>query len=70
VPSRDEQVAVVVEADRVHVEVVIDVARRDGRVALVGENVVEAVPLEDDTAGGDVDLLDDRLEDGAVRGPA
>jgi hypothetical protein len=31
--------------------------------------VVEAVPLERDAAGGDVDLLDDAVEHGAVRGP-
>ena len=60
VPARDEQVAVVVEVDGVDVEVVVGVALGHRRVAVVERHVVEAVPLEEDPAGCDVDLLDDR----------
>ena len=68
----DQQVAVLVEVDGVDVEVVV--RRRGGgrhrRLALGHRHVVEAVPLEQHAARGDVDLLDHAVEDRPVRGAA
>ena len=63
--------AVVVDADRVEVQVVDVPVRRDGELErLVKGDVVEAVPLEQDPTGWDVDLLDDALDQAGVDGTA
>ena len=68
VATRDDQVAVGGETDRVDVEVVVGRVRvaRGGLVAVGDRHVVEAVPLEQHAAGGQVDLLDDPVVDLAV----
>ena len=55
VSARDEEVAVVVEVDRVDVEVVVGRVHR--QIAVGDRHMVEAVPLEEDVAGGDVEPL-------------
>ena len=72
VPARDEQVAVGGEAHRVHMEVVVGATGVPGGrlVAVAERHVGEAVPVEQDAAGGHVDLLDDAVVDPAVAGAA
>src|SRR5215212_9724518 len=67
--GRDEQVSVVVYVHGVDVEVV---ERRLEigwwfEIRLFQGHVLQAVPLEEDLAGPDVDLLDYTVEHGAVR---
>src|SRR5262249_18329544 len=59
--SRDDQVAVVGDVDRVDVEVVE--LRTDPRVRLRGVDVVEASPLEEHPRARDRELLDDAADD-------
>src|SRR5262249_34561545 len=72
VARRDEVVAVRLLLDRVDVEVVVRVAGRRAAgarqrdVRLVDRDLVEAVPVEEDLARRDVDLLDDAVGDLAV----
>ena len=69
VPRRDDQRVVRPRLDRVDVEVVVRrrrVLRDLGQVRLVQRDVPEAVPLEEDAARRDVDLLEDRVERVAV----
>ena len=69
VASADQQIAVFVDADRVQVEVIPcdGGRRRHRRMALVEPDVVQAMPLEEDMAIGDVDLLDDAFGHEAPR---
>ena len=65
-----EQVAVGRLLDRVDVEEVVgDTGGRLARIRGAQRHVSEGVPLPQHLAGLDVDLLDDAVEDGAVRGP-
>jgi hypothetical protein len=66
VARRHEQVAVFGEVDGVDVEVVVGARRWQRLVALVERDVIEAMPLEEDPASGDVELLDDAVQDLAV----
>ena len=77
VPRGDEDRPSRAVGDRVHMEVVQRLLLRGiarglavGLGGLRERNVVDAVPLEDDTAGGDVDLLDDAVVHVAVPRPA
>ena len=64
VAAGDDQVPLPVGIERVHVEVVERRPRALGhRLVAVGErDVIEAVPLEQEQSGLDVDLLDDRVQ--------
>jgi len=64
VAGRDEQVPVVIDLDRVDVEVVEDPSWILGQavVRLHELDVIDAVPLEEHTAGLDVQLLDTAFE--------
>ena len=68
VAGGDEQVAVVVDVDRVDVEVVIGAAgiSRQAIVGLHERHVVDAVPLEQNAAGPDVELLQRAFEHGST----
>ena len=65
VARRDEQVAVGLLLDRVDVEVVHRRLRvlRHVHVGFADPHVIERVPIPEDLAGGDVDLLDDAVQD-------
>src|SRR5258706_9446363 len=56
----NEQVAVLVDADRVEVEIVPAVSRRE--IRLSGRDVICAVPLQQHLAACDVDLLEHSLD--------
>ncbi len=64
VPGGHEQLAVVVDLDRVGVQVVVHLAggagRRDGGFG--GARVVDGVPFPDQPAGPDIDLLDRAIQ--------
>ena len=62
--SRDEQVSVPRDLDRVEVQVVVAILERE--VGVSDGDVLEASPLEQKPASPHVDLLDDPLEHGAV----
>src|SRR4029453_717985 len=64
VAGRDEEVPVVIESDRIHVEVV-EGARSLRLVRLVDSDLLQAAPLEEHPPGGEIELLHD-----AVVGPA
>ena len=56
--------------NRVDMEIVVVSSCCVVDVGLVGRHVVQAVPLEEDVASGDVHLLHDRIQGGAIFGAA
>ena len=68
----DQQVAARLHIDRVDVEVIVGRSLRAGlrlwwrRIRLGNRNLGIAVPLEQDSAGGDVELLHDPVPDAAL----
>src|SRR5205085_4195157 len=67
----EDQVAVMVRLDRVQVDVVprtIGGGRRR-HIRVAHRHVVEAVPLEQDESGGNIDLLRHTVHDYLVSGP-
>ena len=70
-PGRNEVMAVRGGLDRVDVEVVVRLvgAGRDAGVALVEGDVVQGLPVVQDGAGGDVDLLEYPVQHRAARRP-